>query len=101
MGSFAPFVTILAAVNIGAIVCVRNDVESIDHLQILARHGERNPLFPVPELGEFTVSFSKFIVRLSSVLIQEQDLLTCFYLLYAFPPSCFGVVFGNEIFAFG
>lgn len=54
--SLLSFVTTLVALlNTRTIVCVQK-LNTIDHLQVLARHGERNPLFPVPELGEFTVS---------------------------------------------
>lgn len=49
--------------EIGAILLVIAIAQSIpsihgsdiDHLIIITRHGERYPLFPVPEMGNFTV----------------------------------------------
>ncbi|XP_003747896.1 uncharacterized protein LOC100907333 [Galendromus occidentalis] len=57
MWQMSPFtlpVAFLALSTIRAIDCLRSS-DTVDHLQILARHGERNPLFPVPELGEFQI----------------------------------------------
>ena len=56
MGSTSVFSTVFVLlIHSKAIVGDRN-LKAIDHLQVLARHGERYPLFPVPELGEFVVS---------------------------------------------
>lgn len=55
---FALVITTLSVLfcGISAKSLPRDDVDSVDHLLVLARHGERYPLFPVPELGDFVVS---------------------------------------------
>lgn len=48
------FILVLGAFLVSG--CHGVPTSSIDHLIVLVRHGERYPLFPVPEMGDFPVS---------------------------------------------